>query len=210
MDRQFWFNRWETNKIGFHRSTVNPALVSYIKRLALGSNDRLFLPLCGKTVDIGWLLKEGFYVAGVELSELAITQLFTELNVEPCLSVCGQLKKYSTDQLDIFVGDIFDLTSDMLGVVDAVYDRAALVALTEVMRKQYTSHLTRITGAVQQLLLTFEYNQGLMDGPPFSVSKSEVREHYQNTFSLQLLAEEAVPGGLKGVCPAQELVWHLT
>src|SRR5688572_14767150 len=143
-DAKFWHVRWQKNEIPFHERKPNPLLVKYFSRLSLGKGARVFVPLCGKTLDIGWLLSKGFRIAGAELSHLAVDQLFSELGLEPKISR-GAVTRYTAHNLEIFVGDIFDVTRKRLGRVDAIYDRAALVALPEKMRKHYTRHLMRIT-----------------------------------------------------------------
>ena len=209
MDASFWLQKWKKNDIGFHKSEANPILVKYFKELSLVKGSRVFLPLCGKTLDIPWLLSNGYRIAGAELIEIAIEQLFIELGVEPKISGAGELKHYSAINIDIFVGDIFDVSSHMLGPVNAIYDRAALVALPEAMRNRYTAHLTEITVKAPQLLVSYEYDQNLMDGPPFSISNEEVNQHYGDNYNLTLLASTDVPGGLKGKCAAKENVWLL-
>jgi len=209
MDASFWHQRWGKNDIAFHESATNPLLVKYFKDLSLVKGGRVFLPLCGKTLDIPWLLSKGYRVAGVELSKIAVEQLFTELGVEPNISRVGKVNHYSTNNIDIFVGDIFDLSSKMLGPVDAIYDRAALVALPEEMRNRYTAHLIKITDKAPQLLICYEYDQSLMEGPPFSVSDKEVDQHYRDNYDLTLMVSTNVPGGLKGKCAAKENVWML-
>ena len=209
MNIDFWNQKWEKNEIGFHESKPNPLLVAYFKELDLVKTSRVFLPLCGKTLDIVWLLSKGLRVTGAELSKLAIEQLFIELGVEPEITECGNAKRYRATNIDVFVGDFFCLSSDVLGPVDAIYDRAALVALPEEMRKRYTTHLLEITGAAEQLLITFEYDQSLMKGPPFSLSNDEVNRHYKDAYNLTHLGNIAVPGGLKGICKATENIWLL-
>ena len=209
MDARFWHQRWETNTIAFHQSTANPLLVTYFKELSISQGSRVFVPLCGKTLDIAWLLAQGYRVAGVELSELAIQQLFAELGTEPAITDIDKVKHYHTTDIDIFVGDIFDLTRPMLGAIDAIFDRAALVALPEHTRVQYTKHITDITENAPQLLITYEYDQTLMEGPPFSISSEEIHRHYQDNYAVSLLTSEEVTGGLKGLQDVQEQVWLL-
>ena len=209
MDASFWRQRWDKNDISFHESEANPLLVKYFKELSLAKGRRVFLPLCGKTLDIPWLLSNGYHVAGAELSKIAIEQLFTELGVEPKISGVGEVDHYSAKNIDIFVGDIFHLSSQILGRVDAIYDRAALVALPEKMRNRYTAHLTEITDKAPQLLICYEYDQSLMEGPPFSMSNEEVNQHYRDSYDLTLIVSTNVPGGLKGKCTAKENVWLL-
>ena len=209
MDPSFWHQRWAKNEIGFHEPKANPLLVTHFKELSLPKGRRAFVPLCGKTLDIAWLLSQGYRVAGAELSETAITQLFTGLGVEPQIATVGTLKRYSGPDLDIFVGNIFDLSGSMLGAVDAVYDRAALVALPEHMRPRYTAHLMEITNRAPQLLISYVYDQRVMDGPPFSVPNEEVAQHYGRRYDVRLIVSTEVPGGLKGKCTANENVWLL-
>lgn len=209
MEAEFWHQKWEKNEIAFHGSEANPLLVKYFNELALAKGSRVFLPLCGKTLDISWLLANGYRVAGAELSKIAIEQLFTGLGVEPNISRSGRLEHYRASNIDVYVGDLFDLSDQMLGPVDAIYDRAALVALPEAMRTRYTAHLTAIANCAPQLLIAYEYDQHLQEGPPFSVSNAEVKRHYADRYDLTLLSSEDLPGGLKGKCPAKENVWLL-
>lgn len=209
MDVDFWNKKWENNEIAFHKNEANPLLVQYFKALSLAEGSRVFVPLCGKTLDIAWLLANGFRVVGVELIETAIKQLFTELGVEPKISVAGEIKHYSAKDIDLFVGDIFTVSGKTLGLVDAVYDRAALVALPKQMRHRYTVHLMEMTNKAPQLLITFEYDQSVIEGPPFSISNEEVNQHYRDSYDLTLIASTDVPGGLKGKCAAIENVWLL-
>lgn len=208
MTPDFWLQKWADRQIAFHKSEANPALVDHLGTLSLPSGSRVFVPLCGKTRDIGWLLSEGRAVAGVELAEQAVDELFEELGLRPDTSTVGNLTRRSARDIDIFVGDFFDLSRETLGRVDAIYDRAALVALPRAMREQYAAHLKEITSAAPQLLLTFEYDEAAIEGPPFSVSADEVRELYGDSYHISLLSHADVAGGLKGSA-AHESVWKL-
>ncbi len=209
MDANFWHQRWEQKQIAFHELEANPLLVKYFDLLSVPKGSRIFLPLCGKTLAIRWLLSNGYRVAGSELSGIAIKQLFSELALEPNITAINQIGCYSADNIDIFVGDIFDLSGGVLGRVDAIYDRAALVALPETMRKRYAAHLMEITARAPQLLICYDYDQSLLDGPPYSVADEEVHRHYQDSYDVTLLASVDVIGGLKGKCPAKENAWLL-
>lgn len=210
MEASFWHQRWERNEIGFHEASANALLVKHMPSLQLAPQSRVFIPLCGKTRDIHWLLNQGFQVAGAELSELAVTQLFAELDLTPEIIDLGKLRHYHARHLDIFVGDIFELTAEMLGQIDAIYDRAALVALPAQLRQKYTAHLVTISHAAPQLLLCYVYEQSQLSGPPFSVGDDEVKQHYQAHYALHRLESAEVVGGFRGRIPAQEHVWRLS
>lgn len=209
MDASFWHNKWANNEIAFHRSNPNPLLVDHVKALSLTKGSVIFIPLCGKTLDIAWLLSNGYRVAGVELVESAIEQLFAELGMTPKVSVVGEIKHYSAKDIDIYVGDIFQVSQTLLGPVDAIYDRAALVALPDEIRPRYTAHLMKITHQAPQLLIAYHYDQNLVQGPPFSISNEEVNQHYEDSYNLTLIVSTDVEGGMKGKCAAKEKVWLL-
>ena len=209
MESGYWHDKWATGKIAFHRDDPNPVLMAHMGRLAPAPGARVFVPLCGKTRDIGWLLARGHRVCGAELSEAAIGQLFEDLGVEPTRRTDGPLIRYRAEGIEIHVGDILALDRAALGPVDAVYDRAALVALPEGMRARYAAHLSALTGGARQLLVCYDYDQTAMDGPPFSVDEAQVRQFYGDGYDVALLSREPVPGGLKGRCAAHEDVWLL-
>ena len=210
MDTDYWHRKWQADDIGFHQVDGNPLLHAHFSELALPAGSRIFVPLCGKTRDIAWLLSQGYRIAAAELSELAVRQLFADLRQEPAITGTQGLTHYSAPDLDIFVGDIFQLTREMLSDVDAVVDRAALVALPSEMRVRYARHVADITGRARQLLVTFEYDQSQMPGPPFSISDEELSRHYEKDYRISPLASVDVAGKLKGKCVANENVWLLT
>jgi thiopurine S-methyltransferase len=209
MEANFWLERWDKNQTAFHENKPNALLTAYFDALSKPKGSRVFLPLCGKTNDIAWLLSQGYRVAGAELSTKAVTELFTDLGITPAITQKGALMQYSAKNLDIFNGDIFELSANLLGPVDAVYDRAALVALPESMRGRYAMHLMEMTRRAPQLLICYEYDQRLQEGPPFSVTGDEIRTHYGADYAISPLASAEIPGGLKGKCAASEHIWLL-
>ncbi|MFZ6771396.1 thiopurine S-methyltransferase [Undibacterium sp. SXout7W] len=209
MEADFWHGKWERGDIGFHIADVNPLLVKHIDTLQLSPHSRIFLPLCGKTLDIHWLLDAGYRVVGIDLSEVAIRALFSELGITPEVQDLGGLLQFKSTDINMFVGDFFRLSGDILQKVDAIYDRAAMVALPAAMRLDYAAHLRQVTHTADQLLITYEYDQTKVDGPPFSVVADEVLRHYSDSYQLTQLVRQDVAGGMKGKVPASESVWHL-
>ena len=162
------------------------------------------MPLCGKSLDIDWLLGQGCRVVAIELNEMAVIQLFESLGLKPEVKHTNSLKCYSGRNVDVIVGDFFSLTSEQTGTVDAIFDRASLVALPENMRIQYTQHIDDITGHAKQLLIVFEYDQSEMAGPPFSISFDEINRHYSDIYGVSLLGSIDLSGQLKGEFNAKE------
>lgn len=207
MKHEFWHDKWQSNNIGFHLSSPNPLLIKHIQSLNLQPQARIFIPLCGKSLDIHWLLEQGFHVTGIDLSPIAIEELISELKLEFTVSQVGDLTHYHHQNIDLYVGDFFELNIDHISKIDATYDRAALVALPEHMRETYTQNLVQLTQNAPQLLISFEYDQDLLAGPPFSVPEQELRKYYASRYQIKQLASEYEK--LKGKVDAKENVWVL-
>ena len=209
MDADYWHRKWSRGEIGFHQSDYNPLMTKYFGDLGLRDGAHVFVPLCGKTRDIGWLLQQGYRVTGAELNQGAVEALFDDLALSPVITQDGALLRFATPELIVFVGDIFDVSAHALGAVDAIYDRAALVALPADIRARYAGHLVKITEQAPQFLLTFTYDQSKIDGPPFAIPADAVLDLYDQHYALKLLEERAVPGGLKGLTDVQDSAWRL-
>ena len=148
MNAEFWHSRWQEKRIGFNQSAVNPLLINYFKQLNLPAGSRVFVPLCGKSIDMAWLAAQGYDVVGVELVETAVQAFFTEQNISPTVHqhADNPAIKYYQGQLSgqtiiLWVADIFALTTEDIGSVKAVYDKAALIALPADMRVQYSAQI---------------------------------------------------------------------
>jgi thiopurine S-methyltransferase len=81
LDTLYWQKRWQENNIAFHEGAENELLTHHLGKLELIKGSRIFIPLCGKTRDIAWLLSKGYSVAGIELSEIAVQAVFFELGI---------------------------------------------------------------------------------------------------------------------------------
>lgn len=208
MEPDFWLGRWQRDEIGFHEGQSNEKLVRYLDRLRLTEGARVFVPMCGKSVDLAWLASQGFRVAGVELSPVAPGQFFAEMGTAPSVERVGPFTRYAVPGIEIYQGDIFDMTSELIGEVDAVYDRAALVALPEPMRARYAHQLDEITAKAPQLLVSFEYDVTSMTGPPFSVNGEEIESLYGSSHVIELI-DRAPMATLKTARDAFETVWLL-
>lgn len=173
MEPEFWTARWTEGRIGFHEGKPNRYLERNLARLA-GAR-RVLVPLCGKAIDLAYLAAHGHEVVGVELVEDAAQQFFSEQRVTAVVRPRGRFREYTAGAITIFVGDWFGTDAALLGPIDAFYDRAALIAMPPAMRPAYAAHLRALAGTVPGLLVTLEYPQELMEGPPFSVREDEVR-----------------------------------
>ena len=216
MKKDFWLERWKQEEIGFHDKEVNTYLAQYWHELHLAQGRAVFVPLCGKSVDMQWLREQGSPVLGVELSSAAAQAFFKENGYTPNYHANGKFDRYEANDISILCGDFFDLSRDDLAAVSAVYDRAAMVALPPEMREQYVKHLMSILPASAQILLvTFDYPQPEMQGPPFAVSAEETEVLYREHADIRLLAKIDVLAKnprfqKRGLTRLQESIYLLT
>jgi thiopurine S-methyltransferase len=194
MEPNYWLERWEKDRIGFHRLDANPRLVEHHQ--VLDGVIRVLVPLCGKSVDLEWLVVQGFEVVGIELSERAAQAFFSERGFAPERRERGRFVELSHGNVSILVGDFFDARSDELGYFDGVYDRAAMIALPEDLRARYAQHLqTLLSPKAKLLLLTLHFDAP--GGPPFTVTPEEVTAAYASgkiTLLASADARDDAPG----------------
>ncbi|MBA3396843.1 MAG: thiopurine S-methyltransferase [Deltaproteobacteria bacterium] len=189
MDPAFWHARWQERRIGFHEGRANSYLERHARRLA--DHLRVLVPLCGKAEDLAFLAGRGHAVVGIELVESAVREFFTEHDLEPTITPRDALVEYTTGPFRLLAGDLFAATPELVGPVDAIYDRAAMIALPADLRRRYVDHL-RTFGARQIVLVTFETEQLPTDGPPFSVDDAEIRALYPDAI-VELVDEGPDP-----------------
>lgn len=191
MEAQFWMDRWGAGNIGFHRPSFNEHLLEFWPQVDVAPGATVFVPLCGKSLDLHWLAEQGHTVVGNEVVELAVEDFFKEAEMDPKRESCGALERFSHGGVSILCGDFFALTAEDLKGVTAWYDRAAQVALPAEMREAYYQKLAELLpeGAVG-LSLSFEYPQDQKSGPPFSVEEEEVRALCHGRFSVELLERQ--------------------
>lgn len=190
MKDTFWIERWEQGQIGFHQDRINSYLTSHWPKINAQKNTRVLVPLCGKSLDMLWLQQQGHDVLGVELSPLAAEAFFAENKLGCKKSGKGKFQSYQGGGIEILCGNFFDLKTSDVADIRAVYDRASLIALPPDMRQQYATHLSKLLATdANVLLVTMEYPQSEMDGPPFSVAESEVRGLYDAAFVVDVVGE---------------------
>jgi thiopurine S-methyltransferase len=193
MDPEFWHARWQENRIGFHLQETNSRLVRFWPPPPAAPGDRVLVPLCGKSLDMLWLLDQGYRVIGVEISRIATEALFAENSLVPAIDQTGDFIRYRCDALDILCGDFFALDRDAAGDIDAVYDRASLIALPPAMRAAYAKQLASLLEpGTPCLLITLDYDQRQMSGPPFAVTDGEITRLYADRFEIGQLCSEDV------------------
>ena len=201
-----WIERWQEGRIGWHEASGNASLKKHWR----ASGRTVLVPLCGKSVDLRWLADAGNRVVGVELSSIAVEAFFDEQGLEYSVSR-GELPCYKAQSIDIsiYCGDFFALSSIRC---DAHYDRGALGALPAKMRPAYAAHVSSLlNGGAEQLVITLDYDSRVIDGPPFSLSDTEVLGYWDNLECVDAYddIENAPPKFLEaGIETMMEKVWR--
>jgi thiopurine S-methyltransferase len=214
MQSQFWHDRWELNDIGFHQAEIHPLLTDYWRTLGIVQG-QVFVPLCGKTLDMAWLRQQGHRVLGIELSPLAIRDFFTEQSLEYSTRPLEGFEIYEGAGIQLLCGDYFALKPEHLAQVEAVYDRAALIALPKDLQSRYAEHLLKILPQRPPILLiSFEYDQAEMDGPPFSTSRQRIEDLFGEAYRIEPVSErdaleQNVGLKLKGLSRLTETAYRL-
>ena len=193
MQPDFWLDRWRTAQIGFHQAVVDRHLKGYWPLLELPLNSRVFVPLCGKSLDLLWLRERGHSVTGVEISPVALESFLMEHGIPARRRVLSCFDVYEADGFTLFCGDFFKLTPALLGNVFAVYDRAALISWTPSARESYVEQLISLTSpGTQTLMIAVEYPPEQMKGPPFPLTRDTIESLYAGHYSIEQLARHEI------------------
>lgn len=183
-----WLQRWEEQNIGWHHVEFNPHLLNHWHTLHLPQDSLVLAPLCGKSRDMVWLAEQGYRIRGIELSPLAVESFFKEHNLEAEVTRVAGFKRWQAGPYELYCGDIFDLPQLDNRDIEAVYDRASLVALNPLQRTHYVEMLRDLLPKHSKMLLVaMDYPQEEMSGPPYSVQEAEVRTLFEPDFQVQLL-----------------------
>lgn len=215
MEPDFWHERWREGRIGFHQPTVTPQLARHWDALGLPAESTVFVPLCGKSLDMAWLAGRGHRVLGVELSALAVRDFFDSQGLVPALRETAYGVHHEAGPFEIIVGDAFALDRALLAGCAAVFDRAALIALPPDMRRRYVETTwSALPDGCRALLVTLEYPQEEKAGPPFAVGADEVQALFGDAWSPRLLERRDIlatePGFLRaGVGTLADATWRL-
>lgn len=198
MEADFWLQRWQQGRTGFHQEHVEPLLARHWPGLGVAPGSRVLAPLCGKSHDLSWLAAQGMEVLGIELAPQAAEQFFAEHDLAATRETVSYGTWWRHGAISILCADIFEVPAELIASCNACYDRAALVALPEAMRARYVQAVYRpLPAGTRSLLITVDYPQAQREGPPFAVSDAEVNTLFdaawmqtQQLESRDILAKE--------------------
>ncbi|MGF1670482.1 MAG: thiopurine S-methyltransferase [Balneolaceae bacterium] len=191
MEISFWENKWRQGQIGFHMEDGYEPLKKYWDKLDLPKQSTVFVPFCGKSVDLVWLAGNGASVLGIEVIEQAVQEFFHEQHIAPNIQKSGDFTIYKSGPIQIIHGNFFHITKSSFPDIDVIYDKGGLVAVPEEKQTEYVDHLLNLANPHTKILLHhFEYPQNEMSGPPFSVPLSRIKELFGDGYSIRTLLQE--------------------
>ncbi|XP_071529319.1 thiopurine S-methyltransferase-like [Panulirus ornatus] len=186
-----WTQKWATGRTLWHKNDVNYALLHHETLLLRSPGLRVFVPLCGKSVDLKWFYDKGHTVVGVEGVEQAAVEFFSEhsLNYKTEQLTWAKLYKTNDDRLNIYCCDMFKVDIATLGKFDVVWDRGSLVAIYEEDRKSYVSILKSLLASDFRYLLSvtqYTPNENF-SGPPRNIPTELIEELFGEICKLKIL-----------------------
>lgn len=188
MEPDFWNTRWQKQEIAFHQADFHDLMQRYWPGLGLPAGSAVFVPLCGKSLDMVWLARQGHRIVGAELSDIAVDAFFAEQGLEPKATTVGPFEEKVAGPFELWRGDFFDLPLKAVANVAAIYDRASLIAFPPAMQERYANKLCGLSPAATPILLmTFDYDQSQMSGPPFATPVDQVQRLFGDCYDITLL-----------------------
>ncbi len=217
MEHEFWYGAWAKERQGWNQASANVHLRCYWEQfVGEKEKEKVFVPLCGQSIDMLWLNEAGHATVGVELDQNAVKRFYEQNQLNHSISQTGNLRTYTSNSLVIHTGDYFQLLPLHLMGASLVYDRAALIALPHSMRQRYVDKLALLleTGS-KILLISMVYDESEMSGPPFSVREEEIMKLFEYGFEVEKVAsssDHTLLGGLakRGLSALTENVYFIT
>lgn len=214
MEPAFWLERWRNQDIGFHQPEYHALLQKYWPQLRLAAGSPVFVPLCGKSLDMVWLAERGHRVIGAELSEIAVDAFFAERGLAPGRREEGRFVVKAAGPYEIWCGDIFDPPPAALQPAAATYDRAALIAFPAALQRPYAEKLSALLPDAPVLLITLDYDPRQMQGPPFATPTRQVLDLFTGHYDCSELECRDVLAGhphfmQRGLTALAESAWLL-
>lgn len=189
---------WETSKDpSFHSKKYHAELMRYHKcLLENGKAGRIFVPLCGKTMDMIYLSEQGHEVIGLEFSEVGIKDFFAENNLtfsEEGIDGKPFVKYMAKERnITIYRGDLFDLSPDICGTFDAAWDRGSFVAINVPTRSRYAGLMSDLIKPSGKILMEITmYDGSKYSRPPHITTEHHLKENFKD-FEVEVLKFEVI------------------
>ncbi|CAK8674631.1 unnamed protein product [Clavelina lepadiformis] len=182
----YWRNLWKNDQAWFHMSDAHPDMLKFQDQF-LRDNCRVYVPLCGKSVDLKYLADKGHEVVGCEFCETAILQFFEEQSIKyeryQHPTAPYEIFKATDKNITIYKGDFFALGSSIMGKVDAIWDRGSFVAIDPSRRREYADVIYDVINADGKYLLYSVEYEGNISSTPYNVQEQEIDDIFGQKFA---------------------------
>ncbi|XP_071963090.1 thiopurine S-methyltransferase-like isoform X2 [Antedon mediterranea] len=165
LSTEYWMSSWKAGDIVFHNDFIYPMLQKHAEKLFDNqSNCRVFVPLCGKSLDMKWFADLGHSVVGVDVSEVGILSFFEDQGIEyvkeSVPEIQGATRYKSKDgKITIYKANLFSMKKDIIGDFDCIWDNGSLVAINKQDRQKYVSTLTSLMAdSCRYLLIALDFD----------------------------------------------------
>lgn len=211
METEFWQKAWaKSAEPGWQQKSANSLLVAHWAACKAVPGESVFVPLCGRSPDINWLLNFGHKVIGIDLSRSALQRFCDESGLDVKPEEHNGFTVFKAPQLTLYAGDFFSSTPDMFSGISRVYDRASIVAMPPNMRERYVSHLRSVVPSQAEMFtIAMAYDQSKMQGPPFSVEETELRKFFADRYDISVLGSEHGDMRNRGLESLEETAYRL-
>lgn len=196
-----WKECWNTPNVEFHNPQLNELFVKYHQRMLTRPGMRIFVPLCGKAVEMKWLVDHGHKVVGLEAAPVPCKAFFEEngipYNVKEMKGIHGEKYESLDHNIVIYSCDFFLFTADICGEFDGIWDSGGLNSMDVEDREAYIRRIRTLMGKGCVNLTEFvNFDKSMVD-ITWSMTKEELQKVFGEGFIVEDLNEMAAPQRLK-------------
>jgi methyl halide transferase len=169
----FWEDLYTRGGDGWEVGGTAPALVDFIESTPL-PRGRVLVPGCGRGHDARYLAARGYSVVGVDFSPAA-------------LAAARALARRDNAAIEFLERDIFTLDRDptLANSFDGVWEYICFCAIDPARRREYVRAIAGVLREGGWLLAAFFPLRASTAGPPFRVTKADVRRHFTPPFRIE-------------------------
>merc|ERR1712032_697639 len=187
MDNQAWNARWENNTASWHADEARTEILNLMKSNVTDFKGKVFVPLCGASLDMVWLAEQGLQVVGVEVSRLAIDKFFQEIYIKDDYDIISFNETstiiHKAGNITIYEADLYNCQELMSEpAFDLIFDRASLIAINWEDREKYINLMLKLLGdkisKLSYFLQGMDYNKGEHLGPPHIFNEASCQHYF--------------------------------
>lgn len=195
-NEKFW--KSSSDNPSFHVSSPHRTLIKYYNQIFKDDSEkRVFIPLCGKSLDMLYLTDQGHEVVGVEFSDFAVKSFFEDSKLDYTKEAIKNFviwkSKDPAKNVTIYQGDFYEVESKTLGFFDVVWDRGSFTAINIDDRELYTDIMFQIMKpSARYLVQVCKYDGSLYGGPPHYVTEHAMKSTFGRKCNFEKLETRIV------------------